>query len=63
MFQDKTGSIKIEVNDNRWRNQNVTPSTKIRILGEVVQNRAMGTTEIKVRELTIIQNDGTSSKN
>lgn len=55
MFRDESGTIKVEINGNRWRGQTVTPSTKIRILGEVDHNRFMGTTEIEVRELTVIE--------
>ena len=55
MFKDDSGTIKIEVNKKVWRNQTVTPSTKIRILGEVDHNPFAGSTEIEVRQLDIIK--------
>lgn len=55
MFKDDSGTIKIEVNKNVWRNQNVTPTTKIRILGQVDHNPFAGSTEIEVRQLDIIK--------
>ncbi|WP_434778018.1 YgiW/YdeI family stress tolerance OB fold protein [Neisseria sp. Ec49-e6-T10] len=55
MFKDDTDTIKIEVNQKVWRNQTVTPSTKIRILGQVDHNSFVGTTEIEVRQLDIIK--------
>lgn len=55
MFKDDSGTIKIEINKNVWRNQTVTPSTKIRILGQVDHNPFVGSTEIEVRQLDIIK--------
>lgn len=55
MFKDDSGTIKIEVNKKVWRNQTVTPTTKIRILGEVDHNTVAGSTEIEVRQLDIVK--------
>ena len=55
MFKDDSGTIKIEVNKKVWRNQTVTPSTKIIILGEVDHNTVVGSVEIEVRQLDIIK--------
>lgn len=55
MFKDSSDSIKIEVNQKVWRNQTVTPSTNIRILGQVDHNSFNGTTEIEVRQLDIVK--------
>lgn len=35
LFQDSTGSIKIEIDEDVWQGQNVAPNEKIRITGEV----------------------------
>ena len=55
MFRDESDTIKIEVNNDVWRDQKVTPNTKIRILGQVDHNPVTGTTEIEVRQLDIIK--------
>ncbi len=55
MFEDGSGEIKIEVNQKVWRNQKVTPSIKVRILGQVDHNPVARTTEIEVRQLDIVQ--------
>lgn len=54
-FQDATGSLKVEIDDDVWRGQKVSPQTKVRIWGEVDRdsfNRAM---EVEVDRLEIIQ--------
>ncbi|MCG7656942.1 YgiW/YdeI family stress tolerance OB fold protein [Wielerella bovis] len=54
-FQDETGSLKVEIDDDVWRGQKVSPHTKVRIWGEVDRdsfNRAM---EVEVDRLEIIQ--------
>lgn len=38
IFQDKTGSIKIDVDDNAWKGQNVGPKDKVTIYGKVDTN-------------------------
>jgi len=34
-FSDGTGEMRVEIEPNVWRNREVTPTTKVRILGEV----------------------------
>ncbi len=54
MFQDASGSIKVEISASKWRGQKVTPKTKIRIVGEVDHNILKNSTEIEVKQLDII---------
>lgn len=35
MFKDNSGEIKIDVEDEAWQGQNITPKTKITIYGKV----------------------------
>ncbi|TCP93380.1 uncharacterized protein (TIGR00156 family) [Cricetibacter osteomyelitidis] len=35
LFQDDTGSIKVEIDDDVWQGQNIGPHDKIRITGEL----------------------------
>lgn len=39
IFRDGTGDIRIEVEDNAWNGQNVSPTDKVTIQGEVDRNR------------------------
>ena len=53
-FQDDTGGIKIEINQNIWRGQEVNPQQKIRILGEVDHNDFNNSVEIEVKQLDLM---------
>ena len=53
-FQDDTGGIKIEINQNIWRGQTVNPKQKIRILGEVDHNNVNNSVEIEVKQLDLM---------
>lgn len=35
LFEDKTGSITVEIDDEDWRGQTVTPSDTVKLYGEV----------------------------
>lgn len=39
LFKDATGEILVEIDDKLWKGQAITPETKVRILGELDQNR------------------------
>ncbi|MDO4435991.1 MAG: NirD/YgiW/YdeI family stress tolerance protein [Cardiobacteriaceae bacterium] len=54
LFQDKDGTIKIEVKDRAWRGQNVSPDTEIRIFGEVDKSDN-GTVELEVHRVEIVK--------
>ena len=53
-FQDDTGGIKIEINQNIWRGQEVNSQQKIRILGEVDHNDFNNSVEIEVKQLDLM---------
>ena len=53
-FQDDTGGIKIEINQNIWRGQEVKKKKKIRILGEVDHNDFNNSVEIEVKQLDLM---------
>ncbi|PJG85989.1 NirD/YgiW/YdeI family stress tolerance protein [Conservatibacter flavescens] len=50
LFQDNTGTIKAEIDDDVWRNQTVNPTDKVRIYGEIDNERFEKTT-IDVKQL------------
>ncbi len=35
LFSDYTGSIKVEIDEDEWQGQIVTPKTKVRLVGEI----------------------------
>lgn len=35
LFEDKTGSITVEIDDEDWRGQTITPSDTVKLYGEV----------------------------
>lgn len=45
-FEDSTGSITVEIDDDDWRGQTVTPADTVKIYGEV--DRGLTKTEIDV---------------
>ena len=53
-FKDETDSIKVEINPDVWRGQTVTPKTRVRIWGEIDQNRWNQTVEIEAKRLEIV---------
>jgi uncharacterized protein (TIGR00156 family) len=52
MFSDGTGEIRIEVDGSVWSGQQVSPKTKVRLLGEV--ERGSSGRHIWVKSLTIV---------
>ena len=46
LFEDGTGSITIEIDDDSWRGQMVSPSDTVKLYGEV--DRGIFTTEIDI---------------
>lgn len=53
IFADKTGQIRVEIDHHIWRGQNVSTQNRIRLYGEV--DKEWNKTELKVRELTVLQ--------
>lgn len=45
-FEDSTGSITVEIDDDEWQGQTVTPADTVKIYGEV--DRGLTKTEIDV---------------
>lgn len=39
LFKDATGEILVEIDDKLWKGQAITPETKVKVLGELDQNR------------------------
>ena len=39
MFNDDSGSVKVEIDDKKWGGQNVSPQDKVEIRGEVDTHR------------------------
>ncbi|MDW2975261.1 MAG: NirD/YgiW/YdeI family stress tolerance protein [Alphaproteobacteria bacterium] len=46
LFEDGTGSITIEIDDDNWRGQNVTPEDTVKMYGET--DRGLFSTEIDI---------------
>lgn len=55
IFQDGTGSLKVDIDDKVWRGQTVNPKTKVRIYGEVDYSKSRKTRELEVDRLEIVQ--------
>ena len=46
LFEDATGSISVEIDDDSWRGQTITPSDTVKLYGDV--DRGIFKTEIDV---------------
>ena len=46
LFEDNTGSIRVEIDDDDWRGQTVTPTDTVKLYGEV--DRGIFKTEIDI---------------
>lgn len=46
LFEDSTGTIRVEIDDDEWRGQTVTPTDTVKLYGEV--DRGIFKTEIEV---------------
>lgn len=55
LFQDHSGEIILKVDDKIWRNQQVTPETKVKVLGELDQSRHPDRVKIEAVYLEVIQ--------
>lgn len=52
-FRDKTGTIRVEIENNVWQNRNITPETNVRLLGEV--DRGASGRYIWVKSLDVVK--------
>lgn len=46
LFEDSTGTIRVEIDDDEWRGQTITPTDTVKLYGEV--DRGIFTTEIDI---------------
>ena len=46
LFEDATGSITVEIDDDDWRGQTITPSDTVKLYGEV--DRGIFKTELDI---------------
>lgn len=46
LFEDGTGTIRVEIDDDEWRGQTITPTDTVKLYGEV--DRGIFTTEIDI---------------
>lgn len=53
-FQDKTGTIEVDIDDDVFKGQKVTPETIVRIEGEV-DTEMVGDNKIDVERMTIVK--------
>jgi uncharacterized protein (TIGR00156 family) len=54
IFADDTGEIRVEIDDELFRNQRITPDMTVSIYGEVEKD-FMRSPEIDVEELSIVE--------
>lgn len=53
-FSDGTGKIRVEIDDDVWRGQNVSSvGNRVRLSGEIDKDRTK--TEVDVKQITVIQ--------
>lgn len=52
LFQDSTGSITIEIDDDDWRGLTVTPNDTVKLMGEV--DAGLFNTEIDIDSVQIV---------
>ena len=55
LFKDATGEIIVEIDRKVWRDQPITPDVKVKILGELDQNRNPERVKIEAVYLEVIQ--------
>lgn len=46
LFEDSTGTIRVEIDDDEWRGQTITPTDTVKLYGEV--DRGIFNTEIDI---------------
>ena len=51
IFKDDTGEIEVEIDDEVFRGENVTPKIKVRIIGEVDKDQTAVKVEIDYLEI------------
>jgi uncharacterized protein (TIGR00156 family) len=51
-FRDKTGTIRVEIENRLWQNREISPETRVRLMGEV--DRGLSGRYIWVKSLDVI---------
>lgn len=52
LFRDATGTVTADIDDDRWKGQNVSPKDKVRLEGEI--DKDWNSEEIDVKRITVI---------
>ena len=52
-FRDKTGEIRVEIEDSVWQNRQIGPETRVRLLAEV--DRGFAGRYLWVKSLEVVQ--------
>jgi uncharacterized protein (TIGR00156 family) len=52
-FRDKTGTIRVEIENRVWQNREISPETRVRLMGEV--NTGFSGRYIWVKSLDVIK--------
>ncbi len=55
LFQDDTGTIKVEIDDKYWRGMTITPQTRVRLWGEIDYGILTGSREVDVDRVEIVK--------
>ena len=53
IFRDASGKIEVEIDDDVWRDVDVTPSDKVRLTTKI--DKDWGSTEVDVKNVVKIQ--------
>ncbi len=54
-FEDSTGEILVEIDDDLWQGQRVTPETKVKILGEFDKSHKKDNDKVEVKYLEVVK--------
>lgn len=54
LFRDETGTITVEIDDKYWNGQNVAPTDKVELQGEL--DKGFNSAELDVKQVKKIQN-------
>ena len=52
IFRDASGTITADIDDDRWKGQNITPKDKVRLEGEI--DKDWNSEEIDVKRISVI---------
>ncbi|MNF15346.1 hypothetical protein D3C80_2179180 [compost metagenome] len=52
-FRDDTGTIRVEIENSVWRNRQIAPETRVRLLGEV--DRGIAGRYLWIKSLDVVE--------